>query len=121
MFTLAGSFVPGTFVVAGPTRRNDMMKPNRFRIFWVKIRCIDPIRRLFGREAVSAQDVLHQEEALAPTQFAEKRILERRRTNRRKVTAFISIGMLSVFSGGIIVGVVPLLGMKATDSTDFCI
>jgi len=84
---------------------------------------LSPLRRLFGREYVSAQGDLHQEEAGAPTQSVERRrnANDRRRSHRKKIAGFISIGALSLFAGGAFFSGLPLLGMKATDSTDFCI
>ena len=78
---------------------------------------------LFGREGVSAQGVLHQEGARTPTQSGERRAkgVNRRRSRKNKIAGFISIGVLSIFASGFIVGVAPPLGMKATDNTDFCI
>ena len=92
---------------------------------------VGPLRHLFGRENISAQGDLHQEEAGVLTQSVHSRRTnggdrrtndgERRRSRQKKIAGFISIGVLSVFACGFIVGVMPPLGMKATDSTDFCI
>lgn len=82
-----------------------------------------PLLRLFGREGVSAQGVLHQEKARTPTLSGERRAnaVDRRRSRKNKIAGFISIGVLGIFASGFLVGVAPPLGMKATDSTDFCI
>jgi len=91
-----------------------------------------PLRSLFGRkrEHVSAQGDLHQEAAGAPTQSVERRRNDddrrrngddRRRSRRKKIAGIVSIGVLGVFACGVVIGAIPPLGMKATDSTDFCI
>lgn len=97
------------------------MKPHHLRMLWTRMKRVGRIDRLFGRADGSARDVLHQEGALASAPIVERRIVERRTSRKYQVAGFISIGVLSMFFGGIIVGAAPLLGMKATDNTDFCI
>jgi nitrate/TMAO reductase-like tetraheme cytochrome c subunit len=94
-------------------------------------RVLRPLRRLFGRKKdMSAQGDRSQEEARASTQFSgrpmdgverRRQPEDRRRSRKKKIAGFISMGVLSIFVGGFIFGAAPLLGMKATDSTDFCI
>lgn len=102
--------------------RHDEARP--FRMLGARMSGLGLLRLLFGREDVSAQGVLHQDAACAPTQSVERRNnngVDRRRSRQKKIAGLISIGVLSIFACGFIVGVAPPLGMKATDSTDFCI
>jgi trimethylamine-N-oxide reductase (cytochrome c), cytochrome c-type subunit TorC len=45
----------------------------------------------------------------------------RKRSHRRTIAGFISLSVIAIFASGMILGAAPLLGMKATDSTEFCI
>jgi trimethylamine-N-oxide reductase (cytochrome c), cytochrome c-type subunit TorC len=56
------------------------------------------------------------DETRAPTPSGE-----RGKSRRRTIAGFISLSVIAVFASGVILGAAPLLGMKATDSTEFCI
>lgn len=77
---------------------------------------LGPLRRLFGRENVLIEDGVPQADWHTPTP-----LVEQRRSWNRKIAGFISSSAIGVFASGMILGAAPLLGMKATDSTEFCI
>lgn len=47
--------------------------------------------------------------------------VEQGKSRLRTIAGFISLSVIGVFASGMILGAAPLLGMKATDSTEFCI
>ena len=91
------------------------MKPNYLRMFLARMRRLGPLERLFGRADVPAQDGLLRDETLLPPHG------DPRPGHRNKVSEFISLGILSVFSGGVISGFVPMAVLKITDNDRFCL
>ena len=91
------------------------MKPNYLRMFLARMRRLGPLERLFGRADVPAQDVLRQDETLSHTH------VDPRTGRKNKISGFISLGILSVFSGGVISGFVPMAVLKITDNDRFCL